>query len=145
MPFWVSIVDLRTILLNCIASIPILIQEMENLVSNLVDDDPFGSSVEVIENGIEEPADSLRVSTGMQISRPSTAQMVLGADSLPLPADSLLLPADHPLLQLVHNASLVWGRVLAGSDGPSLVRLELTIFLGDDDANALMLQLLGGR
>ena len=73
----------------------------------------------------------------MAISRPSTAQMVLGREAL-------YLPDNHPLQQ-IQNSVAIQGRVLANSDGPALTRLELTIHMADDEANALVSSLMSDR
>ena len=40
---------------------------------------------------------------------------------------------------------MIQGRVLASSSGPSVTRLELTIHMADDEANALVSTLMSGR
>ena len=74
----------------------------------------------------------------MEISRPTTAQMVLGHKAL-------YLPDNHPLLQQIQSSVTIQGRVLANSDGPALTRLELTIHMADDEANALVSSLMSDR
>ena len=73
-----------------------------------------------------------------QISRPTTAQIVLGQEAL-------FLPDDHPLLQQIQNSVAIQGRVLANSDGPVLTQLELTIHMADDEANTLVSSLMSDR
>ena len=70
-----------------------------------------------------------------EISRLTTAQMVLGREAL-------YLPNDHPLLRQIQSSVAIQGRVLANSDGPALTRLELTIHMADDEANALVSSLM---
>ena len=81
---------------------------------------------------------SERVQMEMVTSRPTTAQMVLGQEAL-------YLPDNHPLLQQIQNSVAIQGRVLANSDGPVLTRLELTIHMADDEANALVSTLMSDR
>ena len=62
------------------------------MVSRLVDKDAGNrTSEEEIVSGSEGPNISERVQMAMEISRPTTAQMVLGREALNL-------PNDHPLL-----------------------------------------------
>ena len=62
------------------------------MVSRLVDEDVGNrTSEEEIGNGSEGPDISKRVQMAMEISRPTTAQMVLSREAL-------YLPDDHPLL-----------------------------------------------
>ena len=62
------------------------------MVSRLVDEDAGNrTSEEEIVSGFEGPDISERVQMAMEISRPTTAQMVLGREALNL-------PNDHPLL-----------------------------------------------
>ena len=104
---------------------------MEEMVSHLVaEDEANRTSEEEIENGSNEPDISERVQMVTAISRPTTAQMVLGQEAL-------FLPDKHPLLQQVQNSFVIQGRVLVNSDGPVLTRLELTIYMADNEANAL--------
>ena len=72
------------------------------------------------------------------ISGPTTAQMVLSQEAL-------YLPDDHPLLRQIQSSVVIQGRVLANSDGPVLTRLELTIHMADDEANALVSSLVSNR
>ena len=67
------------------------------------------------------------------ISRPTTAQMVLGRKAL-------YLPDNHPLLRQIQSSVAIQGRVLANSDGPTL-----TIHMADDEANALVSSLMSDR
>ena len=89
-------------------------------------------------SGSEGPDVSERVQLETQISRPTTAQMVLGQEAL-------FLPEDHPLLRQIQNSVAIQGRVLANSDGPALTRLELTIHMADDEANTLVSSLMSDR
>ena len=73
-----------------------------------------------------------------EISRLTTAQMVLSREAL-------YLPNDHPLLQQIQSSVAIQGRVVANSDGPALTRLELTIHMADDEANALVSSLMSNR
>ena len=72
------------------------------------------------------------------VSRPTTAQMVLGREAL-------YLPDDHPLLRQIQSSVAIQGRVLVNSDGPVLTRLELTIHMADDEVNALVSSLMSDR
>ena len=109
------------------------------MVSHLVDKDVGNrTSEEEIVSGSEGPGVSKRVQMATAISRPTTAQMVLGREAL-------YLPDDHPLLRQVQSSVAIQGRVLANSDGPSLTRLELTIHMADDEANALVSSLMSNR
>ena len=109
------------------------------MVSRLVDKDVGNrTSEEEIVNGSEGPDVSERVQMVTEISRPTTAQMVLGQEAL-------YLPDDHPLLQQIQNSVVIQGRVLVNSDGPVLTRLELTIQMADDEANALVSSLMSNR
>ena len=89
-------------------------------------------------SGSEGPDVSERVQMVTAISRPTTAQMVLGREAL-------YLPDDHPLLQQIQSSVAIQGRVLANSDGPALTRLELTIHMADEEANALVSSLMSDR
>ena len=101
------------------------------MVSRLVDEDAGNrTSEEEIMSGSEGPDVSERVQMAMEISRPTTAQMVLGREAL-------YLPDNHPLLQQIQSSVAIQGRVLANSDGPALTRLELTIHMADDKANVM--------
>ena len=87
---------------------------MEAMVSHLVDEDAANrTSEEEIVSGSEGPDVSERVQMAMVISRPTTAQMVLGREAL-------YLPDDHPLLRQIQSLVAIQGRVLANSDGPTL-------------------------
>ena len=109
------------------------------MVSHLVDEDTGNrTSEEEIVSGSEGPDVSERVQMATAISRPTTAQMVLGQEAL-------YLPDNHPLLQQIQNSVAIQGRVLANSDGPALTRLELTIHMADDEANALVSSLMSDR
>ena len=109
------------------------------MVSRLVDGDAGNrTSEEEIVNGSEGPNISKRVQLAMEISRPTTAQMVLSREAL-------YLPDDHPLLRQIQSLVAIQGRVLANSDGPALTRLELTIHMADDEANALVSSLMSDR
>ena len=106
------------------------------MVSHLVDEDVGNrTSEEEIVNGSEGQGVSERVQMAMEISRPTTAQMVLGR----------YLPDDHPLLQQIQSSVAIQGRVLVNSDGPVLTRLELTIHMADDEANSLVSSLMSDR
>ena len=109
------------------------------MVSRLVDEDAGNrTSEEGIMSGSEGPDVSERVQMATVISRPTTAQMVLGREAL-------YLPDDHPLLQQIQSSVMIQGRVLANSDGPALTRLKLTIHMADDEANALVSSLMSDR
>ena len=109
------------------------------MVSRLVTKDTGNrTSEEEIVSGSEGPDVSERVQMETQISRPTTAQMVLGQEAL-------FLPKDHPLLRQIQNSVAIQGRVLVNSDGPALTRLELTIHMADDEANALVSSLMSDR
>ena len=109
------------------------------MVSHLVDEDVGNrTSEEEIMSGSEAPDVSERVQMATAISRPTTAQMVLGQEAL-------YLPDDHPLLRQIQSSVAIQGRVLANSDGPALTRLELTIHMADDEANALVSSLMSDR
>ena len=109
------------------------------MVSHLVDEDTGNrTSEEEIVNNSEGPDISERVQMATVISKPTTAQMVLGREAL-------YLPDDHPLLRQIQSSVVIQGRVLANSDGPMLTRLELTIHMADDEANALVSSLMSDR
>ena len=109
------------------------------MVSHLVDEDVGNrTSEEEIVSGSEGPDISERVQMATAISRPTTAQMVLGREAL-------YLPDDHPLLRQIQSLVAIQGRVLANSDGPALTRLELTIHMADDEVNALVSSLMSDR
>ena len=109
------------------------------MVSHLVDEDAGNrTSEEGIVSGSKGPNVSERVQMATAISRPTTAQMVLGQEAL-------YLPDDHPLLRQIQSSVAIQGRVLANSDGPTLTRLELTIHTADDEANALVSSLMSDR
>ena len=109
------------------------------MVSRLVDEDAGNrTSEEEIRNGSEGPNVSKRVQMETQISRPTTAQMVLGREAL-------YLPDNHPLLRQIQSSVAIQGRVLANSDGPTLTRLELTIHMADEEANTLVSSLMSDR
>ena len=96
------------------------------------------TSEEEIGSGSEVPDVSERVQLAMQISRPTTAQMVLSQEAL-------YLPDNRPLLRQIQNSVTIQGRVLANSDGPVLTCLELTIHMADNEANALVSSLMSDR
>ena len=109
------------------------------MVSCLVDKDAGNRTLEEeIVSGSEGPDVSERVQMATAISRPTTAQMVLGREAL-------YLPDDHPLLRQIQSSVAIQGRVLANSDGPALTRLELTIHMADEEANALVSSLMSDR
>ena len=109
------------------------------MVSRLVDEDTGNrTSEEEIVNGSEGPDVSKRVQMATEISRPTTAQMVLGQEAL-------FLPDDHPLLGQIWNLVVIQGRVLVNSNGPALTCLELTIHMADNKANALVSSLMSNR
>ena len=109
------------------------------MVSRLVDEDMGNrTSEEEIVSGSEGPDVSERVQMVTEISRPTTAQMVLSRKAL-------YLPDDHPLLRQIQSSVAIQGRVLANSDGPALTCLELTIHMADDEANALVSSLMSDR
>ena len=109
------------------------------MVSRLIDEDMGNRTLEEeIVSGSEGPAVSERVQMATAISRLTTAQMVLGRDAL-------YLPDDHPLLRQIQSSVAIQGRVLANSDGPTLTRLELTIHMADEEANALVSSLMSDR
>ena len=109
------------------------------MVSRLVaEDEGNRTSEEEIVSGSEGPGVSERVQMATAISRPTTAQMVLGQEAL-------YLPDDHPLLQQIQSSVAIQGRVVTNSDGPALTCLELTIHMADDEANALVSSLMSDR
>ena len=109
------------------------------MVSHLVDKNTANRTLgEEIASGSEGPNVSERVQMATEISRPTTAQMVLGREAL-------YLPDDHPLLRQIQSSVAIQGRVLVNSDGPVLTRLELTIHMADDEANALVSSLMSDR
>ena len=109
------------------------------MVSRLVDEDAGNrTSEEEIMSGSKGPDVSERVQLVTQILRPTTAQIVLGREAL-------YLPDNHPLLRQIQSSVAIQGRVLANSDGPALTRLELTIHMADDEANALVSSLMSDR
>ena len=109
------------------------------MISRIVDEDAGNrTSEEGIVSGSEGPDVSERVQMETVISRLTTAQMVLGQEAL-------FLPDDHPLLRQIRNSVTIQGRVLVNSDGPVLTRLELTIHMADDEANALVSSLMSNR
>ena len=109
------------------------------MVSRLVDEDAGNRTLEEeIVSGSEGPDVSERVQMVTAISRPTTAQMVLGREAL-------YLPDDHPLLRQIQSSVAIQGRVLANSDGPALTRLELTIHMADEEANTLVSSLMSDR
>ena len=89
-------------------------------------------------NGSKGPDVSERVQMVMAISRPTTAQIVLGREAL-------YLPDDHPLLRQIQSSVTIQGRVLVNADGPVLTRLKLTIHMADNEANALVSSLMSNR
>ena len=109
------------------------------MVSCLVAEDAGNrTSEEEIVSGSEEPDVPERVQMATEISRPTTAQMVLSREAL-------YLPDNHPLLRQIQSSVTIQGRVLANSDGPALTRLELTIHMADDEANTLVSSLMSDR
>ena len=109
------------------------------MVSRLVDKDAGNRTLEEeIVSGSEGPDVSKRVQMVTAISRPTTAQMVLGRETL-------YLPDNHPLLRQIQRLVAIQGRVLANSDGPVLTRLELTIHMADEEANTLVSSLMSDR
>ena len=109
------------------------------MVSRLVNKDAGNrTSEEEITNSSEGPDVSERVQMATEISRPTTAQMVLSREAL-------YLPNDHPLLRQIQSSVAIQGRVLVNSDGPALTRLELTIHMADDEANTLVSSLMSDR
>ena len=109
------------------------------MVSRLVDEDTGNRTLEEeIVSGSEGPDVSERVQMATAISRPTTAQMVLGQEAL-------YLPDNHPLLRQIQSSVAIQGRVLANSDGPALTHLELTIHMADDEVNALVSSLMSDR
>ena len=109
------------------------------MVSHLVDEDVGNkTSEEEIVSSSEGPDVSKRVQMATVISRLTTAQMVLGREAL-------YLPDGHPVLRQIQSLVAIQGRVLANSDGPALTRLELTIHMADDEANALVSSLMSDR
>ena len=102
------------------------------MVSRLVNEDAGNrTSEEEIVSGSEGPDVSESVQMATAISRPTTAQMVLGREAL-------YLPNNHPLLRQIQSSVTISGRVLVNSDGPALTRLELTIHMADDEVNTLV-------
>ena len=109
------------------------------MVSRLVDEDAGNrTSEEEIVSSSEGPDVFERVQMATAISRPTTAQMVLGREAL-------FLPDNHSLLRQIQSSVAIQGRVLANSDGPTLTRLELTIHMADDEANTLVSSLTSDR
>ena len=109
------------------------------MVSCLVDEDAGNrTSEEEIVSGSEGPNISERVQMATAISRPTTAQMVLGREAL-------YLLNDHPLLRQIQSLVAIQGRVLVNSDGPVLTCLKLTIHMADDEANTLVSSLMSDR
>ena len=109
------------------------------MVSRLVDEGMGNrTSEEEIVSGSEGPDVSKRVQMAMEISRLTTAQMVLGREVL-------YLPDNHPLLRQIQSLVAIQGRVLMNSDGPALTQLELTIHMADDEANTLVSSLMSNR
>ena len=109
------------------------------MVSRLVAEDAVNrTSEEETGSGSEGPDISERVQMVTEISRPTTAQIVLGREAL-------YLPNDHPLLRQIQSSVAIQGRVLVNSDGPALTRLELTIHMADDEANTLVSSLMSDR
>ena len=108
------------------------------MVSCLVTEDEGNRTSEEIVSSSKGPDVSKRAQMEMAISRPTTAQMVLGQEAL-------YLPNDHPLLRQIQSLVAIQGRVLANSDGPMLTRLELTIHMADNKANALVSSLMRNR
>ena len=109
------------------------------MVSRLVAEDKGNrTSEEEIVSGFGGLDVSERVQMETVILRPTTAQMVLGQETL-------FFPDDHPLRQQIQNSVMIQGRVLANSDGPVLTCLELTIHMADDEANALVSSLMSNR
>ena len=109
------------------------------MVSRLVNEDTGNRTLEEeIMSGSKGPDISERVQMATVISRPTTAQMVLGQEAL-------YLPDDHPLLRQIQSSVAIQGRVLANSDGPVLTCLELTIHMADNEANALVSSLMSDR
>ena len=109
------------------------------MVSHLADEDMGNRTLEEeIVSSSKGPDVSERVQMAMQILRLTTAQMVLGRESL-------YLPNNHPLLRQIQSLVAIQGRVLANSDGPALTHLELTIHMADDEANTLVSSLMSDR
>ena len=109
------------------------------MVSHLVDKDAGNrTSEEEIVSSSKGPDISKRVQMAMGISKPTTAQMVLGREAL-------YLPDAHPLLRQIQSSVAIQGRVLANSDGPALTQLKLTIHMADDEANTLVSSLMSDR
>ena len=109
------------------------------MVSCLVDEDAGNRTLEEeIVSGSKGPAISERVQMATEISRLTTAQMVLGRKVLHV-------PDNHPLLRQIRTSVAIQGRVLANSDGPALTRPELTIHMADKEANALVSSLMSDR
>ena len=109
------------------------------MVSCLVDEDAGNrTSEEEIVSGSKGPNVSERVQMATAILRPTTAQMVLSREAL-------YLLNNHPLLRQIQSLVAIQGRVLVNSDGPALTRLELTIHMADDEANALVSSLMSDR
>ena len=79
------------------------------MVSRLVDEDAGNRTSEEIVSSSEGPNVSERVQMATEISRPTTAQMVLGREAL-------YLPDNHPLLRQIQSSVAIQGRVLSNSD-----------------------------
>ena len=133
-------VDPRLILLLNIVSIPTLMKEMEQMVSCLITKDKGNrTSEEEIRSGSEGPSVSERVKMVTQISRLTTAQMVLRT------RHTLFLLENHPLLRLVDQLFVtfgVQGTVSTSSNSPSLYHIDLQVPVdtleGDPLVNSLM-------
>ena len=109
------------------------------MVSHLVTEDKGNRmSEEEIVTASEGPDVSVRVEMETWILRPTTAQMVLGAEAL-------FLPDDHPLLCLVSDSVAIQGCVVVSSDSPALTCLEMIIHMANNEVNALVTSLMTGR
>ena len=111
------------------------------MVSHLVAEDKGNrTSEEEITSGSKGPGVSKRVE--MEISRPTTAQMVLGT------RQTLFLLENHPLLTLMDWSFTtfgVQGTVSASSSGPSLYHLELRVPMDMLEGDALVSSLRSNR
>ena len=113
------------------------------MVSHLVDKDEGNrTSEEGIVSSSEGPGVSKRVEMVTAISRPTTAQMVLGV------RQTLFPPENHPLLTLVDRSFTtpgVQGTVSASSSSLSLYHLDLRVPLDTLEGDALVSSLMSDR
>ena len=112
------------------------------MVSHLVAEDKENRTLaEEIVSGSKGPDISTRVSMEMEISRPTTAQMVLGT------RQTLFLLENHPLLSLMDQLFAMFGvqgTVSASSSGPSSYHLELRVLIDMLEGDAFVSSLMSG-